>query len=239
MSLWQRNPQDRQIPTGAIQNGGSGVNAAPPLLAGGSGCETAKPDTGSALGGWLTQCQDLHCDRTRPSFIFRSQPPAPDKGRNLAQVPPQACVTNMVRGGDLGSSRSPKASSTCRRWWNQLHSFSLQVGRNKQPQELAPFHTHKKKGCAAALGELVAWGRERACSVFRPPVNDYQTGMTHPTLSPSNVIADRKRPLGGSRQKPSQKPKVKIDWIKLIWGQADAFNIVTFPFPAPRATSLF
>lgn len=67
-----------------------------PPLAGGGKCETAKPDTGSALRDWLTQCEDLHCDRTRQSFIFRSRPPASDKVQNMVQVSPQVCVTNMV-----------------------------------------------------------------------------------------------------------------------------------------------
>lgn len=71
-------------------------NADPPPLAGGGGCETEKPDTGSTLRDWLTQCEDLHCDQTRQSFIFRSRPPAADKVQNMMQVSPQVCVTNGV-----------------------------------------------------------------------------------------------------------------------------------------------
>lgn len=69
--------------TMATQPAGQANNATPfkmedlskadlPLLAGGSGWERAKPETGSALHDWLTQCEDLHCDQARVTSIFRT-----------------------------------------------------------------------------------------------------------------------------------------------------------------------
>lgn len=210
--LWRACPQQAFVTVATQPSGQANTtapfktedlsNADPPLRAAETGCETAKPDTGSALGGWRTQCQHLHCDRTRRSFIFRSRPPAPDKAQNSPQVPPQVCVTNMVWGviycPHAHQRPFPRAGGS-----GSVAFFLLAVGRNKQLQEFTPFH--KKRDALQCWASL--WcGEERACSVFRPTVNDYQTGMTHQCfLSPTflnKASADQKRPLGGSQQKP-------------------------------------
>lgn len=211
--LWRACPQQAFVTVATQPSGQANTtapfktedlsNADPPLLAAETGCETAKPDTGSALGGWLTRCQHLHCDRTRRSFIFRSRPPAPDKVQNSPQVPPQVCVTNMVWGviycPHAHQRPFPRAGGG-----KSVAFFLLAVGRNKQLQELTPFH--KKKGCAAVLGELVVWGREGLLCV--PPHSQWLSDRDDsPTLSLSNFPQpgfswSQTSPLGGSQQKP-------------------------------------
>lgn len=115
--LKQHTPQVKQIkyhvPWTVEVKGSVGL----PLLPWATSLQTAKPDTGSGLPDWLSQCADLHCDLSWLSFIFRSQ-------RLAIHVPPQACVANAPR--DYWCTIIAPIKPIHLERVNQLHSFCPQ-----------------------------------------------------------------------------------------------------------------